>query len=60
MIPVALPDSGSINILHTFTGAPGDGSVCESSVILDSNENLYGVTQRGGAFGFGTVFMISH
>lgn len=44
-------------ILLNFNGA--NGSLPTSSLILDSSGNLYGVTQGGGAAGFGTVYKLS-
>jgi uncharacterized repeat protein (TIGR03803 family) len=41
-------------ILHAFTGE-SDGTGPQASVILDTNENLYGTATYGGG-GIGTVF----
>jgi uncharacterized repeat protein (TIGR03803 family) len=43
-------------VLHTFTGA--DGSYPYAGVIRDSQGNLYGTTQKGGAAGDGTVWKL--
>jgi len=45
-------------ILYNF-GNPGDGSEPEAAVSFDSNGNLYGSTEFGGAFGQGTVFRLT-
>jgi uncharacterized repeat protein (TIGR03803 family) len=47
-------------ILYTFCSAPSctDGSFPSSGLTFDTNNNLYGVTQEGGANGWGTVFQI--
>src|SRR5262249_2867663 len=42
------------SILHSFNG--NDGQLPVGGLISDSLGNLYGTTQRGGAYGFGTVF----
>ena len=44
-------------ILYSFTGGT-DGWVPSSSLIRDGNGNLYGVTSRGGAYSFGTIFKL--
>jgi uncharacterized repeat protein (TIGR03803 family) len=43
--------------VHVF-GA-GDGENPRAPVLLDAAGNLYGTTQRGGTYGFGTVYEIS-
>ena len=44
-------------ILYTFTGGK-DGAQPSSGLIRDSKGNLYGVTNLGGSFGFGTIFKL--
>jgi uncharacterized repeat protein (TIGR03803 family) len=39
--------------------AQGNGAFPIAGVTLDSAGNLYGTTESGGAFGFGTVFKLS-
>jgi len=39
-------------------GTP-DGAFPSSSLTIDSNNNLYGTTQEGGANGWGTGFEIT-
>lgn len=48
------PDTKIHKVLHSFSGP--DGAVLYSGVIVGSDDRLYGVTYRGGANGFGTVF----
>jgi uncharacterized repeat protein (TIGR03803 family) len=47
-------------ILHSFTGADGDGLYPSAGLTMDSGGNLYGTTRNGGLYGaplgFGTVF----
>jgi uncharacterized repeat protein (TIGR03803 family) len=50
---------GSEKVLHSFTGAPGDGSDPVAGLIFDNNGALYGTTQFGGTKGCGTVFMLT-
>jgi hypothetical protein len=44
--------------LHDFTGG-NDGANPYSSVVLDSNGNLYGTASTGGTFGDGVVWEIT-
>ena len=45
--------------IYTFQGPPGDGFGPNSSLLFDSNGNLYGTTGSGSAGGGGTVFEIT-
>jgi uncharacterized repeat protein (TIGR03803 family) len=53
-----LDPSGVQTVLYAFTGGT-DGGYPAAGLILDSAGNLYGTTQFGGAFGFGTVFEVA-
>lgn len=46
-------------ILHSFTCGATDGCSPAAGVVLDSQGNLYGTTQSGGAYGGGVVFKLS-
>jgi len=46
-------------VLYSFTGAPGDGASPWAGVIFDQTGNLYGTTQYGGAYGYGTIYELS-
>lgn len=50
--------AGQETTLYNFTGA-GDGSNPHSTLLRDSNGNLYGTTEFGGASGYGTVFRVT-
>ena len=52
--------SASVNetVLHSFTGVPPDGASPFDGLILDWAGNLYGTTDGGGAYGFGTAFKL--
>jgi len=51
--------SGSVIVLHSFTGGI-DGANPGASLLLDAAAgNLYGTTNAGGAFGSGTVFKVT-
>ena len=43
-------------VIHTFTGAPKDGSAPQGALVLDQAGNLYGTTTGGGTKNSGTVF----
>jgi uncharacterized repeat protein (TIGR03803 family) len=49
--------TGKETVLHIFGGAH-DGWNPTGSLILDAAGNLYGTTQFGGLYGYGTVFKI--
>lgn len=44
-------------VLHSFNNQ--DGGLPAGNVIFDTAGNLYGITQAGGAHGFGTVFKLA-
>jgi uncharacterized repeat protein (TIGR03803 family) len=54
------PSNGSWNYtsLHDFTGG-GDGGYPAGAVVLDSNNNVYGMTSFGGTSGNGVVYEIA-
>jgi uncharacterized repeat protein (TIGR03803 family) len=45
--------------LHDFSGPPNDGSGPAAAPVVDAQGNIYGTTEGGGAYGFGTVWKIS-
>jgi uncharacterized repeat protein (TIGR03803 family) len=52
--------TGSETVLYTFTGGRGgtDGYYPDGALIRDAAGNLYGTTQLGGNYSFGTVFKL--
>lgn len=54
-----LTSSGKETVLHSFNANGKDGFSPFAGVVLDSNNNLYGTTYRGGAIGAGTVFKVT-
>jgi uncharacterized repeat protein (TIGR03803 family) len=46
-------------VLHSFTDGSSDGFQATSVLIADSNGNLYGTTQLGGASNGGVVFKLA-
>lgn len=60
LLPTHSQAATKFKLLHTF-GAPGDGAVPNGSLVLDSNGNLYGVTNGGPSkYGNGTVYELKH
>src|SRR6202049_3742112 len=53
----AVAQAQTYSVLYKFKGQP-DGAY-PSSVIQDAMGNLYGTTENGGAYTFGTVFKLS-
>jgi uncharacterized repeat protein (TIGR03803 family) len=52
---------GELTLLYSFcadTGCP-DGETPYASLVQGNDGNLYGTTEAGGAYGYGTVFKIS-
>ena len=61
MIYKLIPDldgTWSVNTLHRFINTQG-GANPFAGVVLDSAGNLYGAAQKGGAYGYGTVFKLT-
>lgn len=54
-----LTPSGTESVLHSFNANGTDGFYPESSVIFNSEGNVYGTTNRGGTVGVGTVFAVN-
>jgi uncharacterized repeat protein (TIGR03803 family) len=52
------PD-GKISVLHAFSKRHHDGMYPIGTMALDAAGNLYGTTERGGAFNAGTVWRIA-
>ena len=54
--------TGTETVLYSFKGGPSDGAEapgCPGSLIQAGDGNFYGMTDEGGANGFGTVFEIT-
>ncbi len=50
--------SGTVTLLHSFAGAPGDGSHPQVALFLNDDGLLYGDTSNGGTNDTGTAFKI--
>jgi uncharacterized repeat protein (TIGR03803 family) len=52
--------TGKETLLHSFAGGTKDGEVpFLAGLVRDSKGNLYGATNEGGRFSFGTVFKVA-
>jgi len=56
-VAIASAHAQTFSVLYRFEGN-GGGSLPESGVIVGSNGILYGVTEDGGSFDYGTVFSL--
>lgn len=45
----------NFSMLHSFTGGP-DGGYPDGNLAIDTSGNLYGTTQVGGTYQYGTVY----
>ncbi len=58
-----ITSSGALTVLYGFCSIGGsactDGSIPQASLVVGSDNNLYGTTYSGGAHGDGTVFEIT-
>ena len=60
--PLRPGDPWTQTILHNFGrphGTGPDGTVPNGSVVMDAAGNIYGTTQDGGDYGYGTVWELS-
>jgi len=54
----AVQGGGFETVIHSFTGG-SDGGYPHACLIADAEGNLYGTTERGGAYGRGVVFELT-
>jgi len=57
--PAPHTKSWAETILYSFTGGANDAAVPRASLIVNNNGVLYGTTEYGGPFDFGTVFSLA-
>lgn len=50
-------DGTDFSLLHSFSGSAGDGAQPQGALSL-FNERLFGTTNTGGQYGYGTVFAV--
>lgn len=56
---VAGAQAQTVDVIHKFDVAAGEGSLPYSGLIEDAAGNFYGTTADGGAHNFGTVYRLS-
>jgi uncharacterized repeat protein (TIGR03803 family) len=54
-----MTSNGTVTVLHNFGSQPGDGTLPGWGLVLDKQNNLYGTTNYGGAYGSGTVYRLT-
>ncbi len=52
-------DGSGYQFLHSFSNGPGDGQYPLGSLLKAADGYLYGTTEEGGEFGYGTIFKVS-
>jgi uncharacterized repeat protein (TIGR03803 family) len=52
-------NASGYSILYQFTGGADGAHPYRSRLVMDSAGNLYGLTNSGGAYGYGTVFKLT-
>jgi uncharacterized repeat protein (TIGR03803 family) len=52
--------SGKEKILHSFGSTANDGASPFVGLVKDESGNFYGVTDGGGAYGYGSVFTVDN
>jgi uncharacterized repeat protein (TIGR03803 family) len=50
---------GTEKVLYEFGAQSGDGNYPIAGLVFDKKGNLYGTTEAGGAYGLGTVFVVT-
>jgi len=53
-----IPSAASYSLFYSFKCAP-DGGIPEAGLVEDASGNLYGTTDLGGVYGYGTVFKLT-
>jgi len=53
------PSGAGFGLLHSFSGAPSDGSYPWTGSLVASGSMLYGMTMSGGTADWGAIFKIS-
>ena len=55
------PSNGSWteSVVHAFSGPDGAGPARDLVLVFDNAGNIYGLTEQGGAYGYGAVFQLT-
>jgi uncharacterized repeat protein (TIGR03803 family) len=51
--------SGDFTLLHTFAFDPSDGHSPRGALALGNDGDVYGTTEFGGEYGYGTIFRLA-
>jgi len=51
--------TGTETLLYKFKGYPNDGGSPLAGVAMDAQGNIYGTTESGGSYDWGTVFKLT-
>jgi len=54
------PAHGQTDVLYSFANSPDGANPRYVTPVLDAKGNIYGTTNYGGTYGFGTVFKVTH
>lgn len=54
-----MEEDGEETLLYSFGESEKDGKYPAAGLLLDTEGNLYGTTQEGGASGYGTIFELN-
>ena len=54
-----MTSAGKVTVLHSFSHTAPDGFQPVAGLVQATDGNLYGVTENGGTFSYGTIFSIS-
>lgn len=58
LVPIKGKQTYKLQVLHKFTGAPGDGAASFSTLLASKSGDLYGTTFYGGEYNEGTLFKL--
>ncbi|HSY77910.1 MAG TPA: choice-of-anchor tandem repeat GloVer-containing protein, partial [Bacteroidia bacterium] len=50
------PSTGAMVVLHAFNGGTNDGVSPYGSLVMAHDGTFYGMTYKGGSYGYGTLF----
>jgi uncharacterized repeat protein (TIGR03803 family) len=54
-----LDTSGTLTVLHSFSGGAADGCYPYGTPVMDTKSNLYGTAEKCGASGYGVVWKLN-
>jgi uncharacterized repeat protein (TIGR03803 family) len=53
------PSTGAMVVLHVFSGDTNDGGLPYGSLVMAHNGIFYGMTYKGGSYGYGSLFKVT-